>query len=65
MKWMLLSVAFVLAGCEQQTTTGGPAPIDPEIAKLVKLQILDFEQIEALIASHKGKLVVIDCWSTS
>ncbi len=54
MKWILLGVAFVLAGCGQPPTFN----VDD-----VKLQILDFEQIEALIASHKGKAVVIDCWS--
>lgn len=31
----------------------------------VELQILDWEGLQQLIASHRGKVVVLDCWSTS
>jgi thiol-disulfide isomerase/thioredoxin len=31
----------------------------------VSLQTLDYDGIQKLIASHKGKIVVMDCWSTS
>jgi thiol-disulfide isomerase/thioredoxin len=31
----------------------------------VKLQLLDFAGIEHLIASHRGKVVVMDAWNTS
>jgi len=31
----------------------------------VALQVLDYEQLEQLIASHRGRLVVMDVWSTS
>jgi len=31
----------------------------------VKVQILDWKQTEALIAAHKGKVVVVDMWSLS
>jgi thiol-disulfide isomerase/thioredoxin len=31
----------------------------------VELQILDFDGIEQLVASHRGKVVVMDAWSTS
>ncbi len=31
----------------------------------VSLQILDYQQIQNLIASHHGQIVVLDCWSTS
>ncbi len=31
----------------------------------VELQVLDYEGIQNLIASKKGKVVVLDCWSTS
>jgi thiol-disulfide isomerase/thioredoxin len=34
-------------------------------ASEVTLEILTFDEIQRLIASHKGKVVVIDCWSTS
>jgi len=31
----------------------------------VALQVLDFEGIQRLIADQRGKVVVLDCWSTS
>lgn len=31
----------------------------------VELQVLDYEGVQKLIASKKGKIVVLDCWSTS
>jgi thiol-disulfide isomerase/thioredoxin len=31
----------------------------------VKVQILDYDQLQALIASKKGKVVVMDAWSLS
>ena len=31
----------------------------------VELKILDYDHIVELIASYKGKVVVVDCWSTS
>lgn len=30
----------------------------------VALQILDYEGIQKLLAGHRGKVVVMDCWST-
>jgi thiol-disulfide isomerase/thioredoxin len=32
---------------------------------VVELQLLDFDGIQQLIAGHKGKIVVLDAWSTS
>lgn len=34
-------------------------------AAKVELQIKDFDQFMALVKSHQGKTVVVDCWSTS
>jgi thiol-disulfide isomerase/thioredoxin len=31
----------------------------------IHVKLLDFDGIQQLIASHKGKVVVMDCWSTS
>ncbi len=31
----------------------------------VQVKVLSHDEIEKLIASHKGKVVVMDCWSTS
>jgi thiol-disulfide isomerase/thioredoxin len=34
-------------------------------AESVTVQVLDFDGLQKLIAGHKGKVVVMDCWSTS
>jgi thiol-disulfide isomerase/thioredoxin len=31
----------------------------------VRLQLLDWDGIQRLLASHRGKVIVLDCWSTS
>jgi thiol-disulfide isomerase/thioredoxin len=31
----------------------------------VQVKILGYDEIQELIAGHKGKVVVMDCWSTS
>ncbi len=33
--------------------------------RCVELQILDWEGVQKLLASKKGKIVVLDAWSTS
>lgn len=33
--------------------------------KTVAIQVLDYEGLQKLIASKKGKVVVMDCWATS
>jgi thiol-disulfide isomerase/thioredoxin len=35
-----------------------------EVAQ-VKLQLLDWDGLQRLLARHRGKVVVLDCWSTS
>lgn len=53
--WLAL---FTLAGgC-------GPAAKSPS-KETVSLKVLDYVGIQELIGSHKGKVVVMDCWSTS
>lgn len=44
--------------------TGEDKP-SPSATGKVTLQILDWKQTQALVASHKGKVVVLDAWSTS
>jgi thiol-disulfide isomerase/thioredoxin len=41
--------------------TAGAATNEAE----VKLQLLDWDGIQRLLARHRGKVVVLDCWSTS
>lgn len=42
-----------------------PAAPTGDGAGAVALQVLDFKGIEKLVASHRGKVVVMDAWSTS
>ncbi|MCC7083733.1 MAG: TlpA family protein disulfide reductase [Pirellulales bacterium] len=44
---------------------GCTAKFTPEAAPAVSLQTLDYDGVQKLVASHKGKVVVMDCWSTS
>lgn len=75
-----LLVATLLAGCQQSaapppsgdnggspgsqapTGDGGSSPAD---AAGVKLHLRDWDGVQQLLASHRGKVVVLDCWSTS
>lgn len=75
--WMLAAV-LLLAGCEgtkSGTSGGGTAPASgsaPRVAAApaaepaadVKLVIKDYDGLQQLIASKKGKVVVVDAWST-
>ncbi len=68
----LLATAF-LVGCGRAphgAPSGGTAPRpapqkNSSNAADVTLQVLDFEGIQQLIAAQQGKVVVLDCWSTS
>ncbi len=67
-------LSILLSGCGQKP---GDCPIatDPAIEPTaatesaarsdIDLQILDFQGIEQLVASHRGQVVVMDAWSTS
>jgi thiol-disulfide isomerase/thioredoxin len=46
------------------TVAAAPAPTAPEAAGEVKLVLKDYDALQALIASKKGKVVVVDVWST-
>ncbi|HEY1784552.1 MAG TPA: TlpA disulfide reductase family protein [Pirellulales bacterium] len=48
--------AAPVTGAAAEASAGGAA---------VTLQVLDYAGIERLIASHRGKVVVMDAWSTS
>ena len=51
---LLLGIALVAAGCESK-----PAPAT------VSLDIKNWDETLELVAQHKGKVVVLDVWSTS
>ena len=65
-------IAFLAAviGCEVKpihspTANNPPAATPAATPPEIDLQILDFEALQKLIASKKGKVVVVDAWSTS
>ena len=68
---LFLATLFLLPmlGCKPKGTPAArPAPVvaaKPAEAQGVELKTLDFDGIQQLIASHKGKVVVMDAWSTA
>ncbi len=71
----LLIVLVVCAGCSKLShdeTGAGASGVGETIAAganqnphdAVKVQILNYDGIESLIASKRGKVVVVDVWST-
>ncbi len=76
-----LIVLLPLAGCYDVTPSASPpaavevaevtdgVPESDAAARSDKsridLQILDWEELQRLIAAKRGKVVVLDCWSTS
>jgi thiol-disulfide isomerase/thioredoxin len=62
---------LLLAGCGHSTTSetaaapGGGSGAAAPASEDVKLAILSFDEIQKLIAGKRGKVVVMDAWSTS
>jgi hypothetical protein len=67
----VLSASFILilataAGCGSPAASQtDPSAAGQVAAAKVELKILDYDGIQALIKSHQGKVVVVDCWSTT
>jgi thiol-disulfide isomerase/thioredoxin len=59
------ALVTMLAGCYQAAQSDSATTAAPVSDSAVKLQILDWEGLQELIASKRGKVVVLDCWSTS
>lgn len=57
--WCSQSTLLGLAGCSQ--TASSPSAATPE----VRLEIVDYAGIERCVAERRGRVVVMDCWSTS
>jgi thiol-disulfide isomerase/thioredoxin len=68
---LALAVGLVSPGCGNAAapaqSSGDQAipPMAPSTVKDITLQILDYDRIQKLIASHHGQVVVVDCWATS
>lgn len=53
---LVAMAAVVGAGCSR-------APVAP--APALRLELVDHAELMARVAAHRGKVVVLDCWSTS
>jgi len=70
---LVLVGLFLLAGCgESYTSPNVKLPTDaaepkaePDVAASVNLSILSYDGLQELIAAKRGKVVVLDPWSTS
>ena len=49
----------MVVGCDRPVTSATPKPEN------VSLKVLDYDQIQKLVESKRGKVVVMDAWSTS
>lgn len=74
MRYLVVALGMMLAGCGLKLKEQTPQPdkVTEVVSKTsqddkseVRLQIKDHDGILALIAGHKGKVVVMDGWSTS
>ncbi|HTU24915.1 MAG TPA: TlpA disulfide reductase family protein [Pirellulales bacterium] len=70
----LTLVGLAAGGCQRSSAVAaaaddgqkpGRGAVASTTAANVKLQLLDFAGIERLVASHRGKVVVMDAWATS
>lgn len=60
-------VALVIGCYDTPAPKSAPASVEvtEEARQQVELQILDWDGLQNLLASKQGKVVVLDCWSTS
>ena len=76
-RYLALLATLLIAGCGQaptepapgtKTSNDTPAAADDSAEKKPKREItvepVDLEGIQAAVAKHKGKVVVMDCWAT-
>lgn len=61
----LQTLAIMLAGCGWLCDGGMPPALGEAEGGDVGLEIVDHEGLLAAVAAHRGKVVVLDCWSTS
>jgi thiol-disulfide isomerase/thioredoxin len=61
-----LAVALLQTGCGAASPTAPPVPATPApAAAAVEVALVDHDGLMAAVAAHRGKVVVLDCWSTS
>ena len=66
---LLFAGAISVVGCgwygDQPADRVASQPVQQQKFKPVSVAIVDHSEIMKRIASHRGKIVVLDCWSTS
>jgi thiol-disulfide isomerase/thioredoxin len=67
MRSLLFGLAVLTAiGCGTTTgATGDKKGSDKPAGGEVSVKVLSFADFQTLVAGHKGKVVVLDCWSTT
>lgn len=69
-RFALFCIVVAVAGCDRLNPVAGPpqqvAPVVENSLPImpVKLELKSFDEFQALVASKKGKIVVVDAWST-
>lgn len=70
--WSIAALAAglcLLVGCATESTSEPAAAPSPAVASppppAVKVELVNHAELLERIAAHRGKLVVLDCWSTS
>lgn len=61
MRLLMIPVALLLAGCGTKTPDPQAKPGDQPI----EFKPVTVKQLDEYIATQKGKVVLIDCWSIS
>ena len=66
---LLFAGAISVVGCgwygDEPADRVASQPVQQQKSKSVSVVIVDHSEIMKRIASHRGKIVVLDCWSTS
>jgi thiol-disulfide isomerase/thioredoxin len=66
--WLFAGLMLLIAcGCSPGTSTADTTePATPGLAapQVVTLELMEWDGVKKIIESHKGKVVVVDCWAT-
>ena len=61
----LATLALILAGCGTQRPDGGGGPAAAGKPAPVEVRLVDHAGLMQEVERHRGRVVVLDCWSTS
>lgn len=62
--FFFILVIATMVGCDQSTTSTGPATDRPEQAKNIQLTVGSIDEFNKLLADNKGKVILVDFWAT-